>query len=117
MIYSQTSISTELESKYIRHLCRHFSHKVEAVFNEIEGRVQFKQGFCLMMKQKNVLHLYCQSKNQELMKMLHYILDDHIKRFARTETLEYQWQEGMPEPLKLNMSLTEESLCSTKIGF
>lgn len=109
MIFAMASISTKQGSKYIRHLCRHFNHKVSAVFNEQEGRVQFDQGFCLMTQQTEQLNFYCQSESEEKMRILKYILDDHLKRFARTETLEYAWQSGMPENLKDKMILVEES--------
>ena len=103
MTFSSTTIPTELGSKYIKHLCRHFAHKVEAVFNEQEGRVQFNQGFCLMQLSSSGLNFYCQSENSENMRIIQYILDDHLRRFARTETLSYGWLAEMPENLKAEM--------------
>lgn len=108
MIFSQATISTDLGQKYIRHLCRHFAHKVEATFSEQEGRVQFKQGFCLMLEETGVLRVYCQALDEKSLTMIHYIFDDHIHRFARTETLDYQWQPGMPDALKDQMTFQEE---------
>lgn len=109
MVFSMAPISTELGTKYIRHLCRHFNHKVEAVFNEHEGRVEFKQGFCLMQQNTNKLYFYCQAENSENMKIIQYILDDHLHRFARTETLNYEWQSGIPEKVQPMMVMVEES--------
>ncbi len=109
MVFSMTSISTELGSKYIRHLCRHFNHKVEAIFNEREGRVEFQQGFCLMQQSTDKLYFYCQTENSKNMQIIQYILDDHLRRFARTETLDYQWQSGIPESIQPMMVMVEES--------
>lgn len=109
MVFAMASISTELGAKYIRHLCRHFNHKVEAVFNECEGRVQFQQGFCLMQQSSDTLCFYCQTENSENMRIIQYILDDHLRRFARTETLDYQWQNGIPENMQPMMAMVEAS--------
>lgn len=109
MLFANAKIQTDLGQKYIRHLCRHFNHKVEAVFNDTEGRVQFDQGFCVMQKEANQLAFYCRAETDENMRIIKYILDDHLKRFARTEQLEYSWQEGVGAAIEDKMTIVEES--------
>lgn len=100
MNYSSTHIPTPVASKYILKLCRHFAHKVPAQFTEHEGRVRFLQGQCVLKAHAHGLDIYMQADAPEKIPGMHFIIDDHLKRFARTETLAYAWQATVPEAVK-----------------
>jgi uncharacterized protein len=100
LIYSSTRIETELGSKYILKLCRHFAHKVPARFTDWEGQVQFLQGQCLLKADARGLDIHLQAESAEQVQAMHAIIDDHLRRFARMETLSYHWVDGAPQTIQ-----------------
>ncbi len=100
MNHSSTHIATPHASKYILKLCRHFAHKVPAQFTEWEGRVRFLQGQCVMRADAEGLDIYLQADAPGQMPGMHFIIDDHLQRFARTEVLAYGWTPSVPEAVQ-----------------
>lgn len=100
MNYASTHIDTAIAAKYILKLCRHFAHKVPAQFSELDGQVRFEQGQCVMKASAEGLSVYLQADASEKIKVMQFIIDDHLRRFARFETLSYQWLAEVPEALR-----------------
>lgn len=103
MNYSSTRIPTPQASKYILKLCRHFAHKVPARFSEHEGQVRFLQGQCVLKADADGLDIYMQADAPEKIPGMHFIIDDHLHRFARTEVLAYAWKASVPESVKAEL--------------
>ena len=109
MNYTSTQIPTAEASNYIRKLCRHFAHKVSVTFTEQEGQVQFLQGQCLMQANAQSLNIYMQSETPEGIPAMRFIIDDHLRRFARFETLSYQWGTEVPVAVKTELAVLTQA--------
>lgn len=104
MNYASTQIPTAEASQYIHKLCRHFAHKVPVTFTEQEGQVQFLQGQCLLQANAQSLAIYMQAEAPEGIPAMQFIIDDHLRRFARFETLSYQWGTEVPMAVKTELA-------------
>ena len=96
MFFASTHIPTAEAAKYILKLCRHFAHKVPAEFTEHDGQVRFAQGQCVMNAEPQGLSIYLQSPQEDGIRAMQFIIDDHLQRFVRFETLSYQWTAEVP---------------------
>ncbi len=109
MNYASTQIPTAEASKYIHKLCRHFAHKVPVQCNEQDGQVQFLQGQCLLQANAQSLAIYMQADSPDGIPAMQHIIDDHLRRFARFETLSYQWGTEVPMAVKTELAaLTQD---------
>jgi hypothetical protein len=107
--YTSTQIQTTDDSTYIRKLCRHFAHKVPVVHTELEAQVQFLQGPCIMKADARSLSIYMQTDAPDGIRAMQFIIDDHLQRFVRFETLSYQWGSEVPVAIKPELAvLTKE---------
>jgi uncharacterized protein len=97
VIHASTHIPTAHAAKYILKLCRHFAHKVPAAFTEQQGTVRFLQGQCVMKAGPDSLGIYLQASAAGGIQAMQFIIDDHLRRFARLESLAYGWAEGAPD--------------------
>lgn len=100
MNYASFHTETAQASKYISKLCRHFAHKVSATYTERDAQVRFPQGQCVMKARAQALEIYLQGEGPEKIEAMQYIIDDHLKRFARFESLSYQWEQTVPEAIR-----------------
>lgn len=89
-----------MAAKYILKLCRHFAHKVPARFTELDGQVRFLQGQCVMKATAETLTICLQADADEKIRAMQFIIDDHLRRFARFENLSYGWAAEAPESFK-----------------
>lgn len=113
MNYTSTQIPTAEASNYLRKLCRHFAHKVSVTFTELHGQVQFLQGQCLLQANAQSLAIYMQAEAPEGIPAMQHIIDDHLRRFARFETLSYQWGTEVPMAVKTELAaLTQNGSAS-----
>ena len=94
--HASTRIPTADASKYILKLCRHFAHKVPAAFTAQDGQVRFLQGQCVMKADAESLGVYLRAESLEGIQAMQFIIDDHLKRFVRFETLAYGWDATVP---------------------
>ena len=104
MNYASTQIPTTEGYKYIVKLCRHFAHKVPAEFTEQGGHVRFLQGQCVMKADAQALNIYMQANASEGIRAMQFIIDDHLQRFVRFETLTYQWGAEVPQAMQPELS-------------
>lgn len=86
---SETRIATTNASTYIRQLCKHFSHKVQAEYTDTTGHIQFDGGFCDMTAELDTLVMRVVADNPERVPMLQSVMDRHLEKFtlAQKETL------------------------------
>lgn len=110
MNYASLHTETAQASKYILKLCRHFAHKVPATYTEVDAQVRFPQGQCVMKASAQALDIYLQGEGAEQIAAMQYIIDDHLKRFARFETLSYQWAQTVPEAIKRELCALTDTL-------
>jgi len=93
MLYSQTSIHSEHAARYLQSLCRHFSRKVPAKWDERSGEVNFIMGDCLFERsaQKSELVLTCSAVDNEKLSTVRSILEQHITMLSRREEVTIIW--------------------------
>ena len=89
-------VSTQLASKYLQQLCKHFSHKVTVDFNSEVARVDFPFGLCFMVADSDRLAFYMQSAKPEGLMRAKAVVDDHLMRFGFREELVIEWNDGLP---------------------
>ncbi|KDM91888.1 DUF2218 domain-containing protein [Photobacterium galatheae] len=86
-----TQIQTPDGSKYLRHLCKHFNHKVQAEWDDQQGRVFFDMGTCAFHATESMLTIECQAASDEALEVVKDIVKSHFDRFARREAVELTW--------------------------
>ncbi|MEC5399637.1 DUF2218 domain-containing protein [Uliginosibacterium sp. H1] len=92
MIVQEARFATALPGRLILKLCKHFRHKVPAEFDEQHGRVEFQPGLCFLTAEAGALHIRIEGADDGQIDRMHYILEDHIRRMQRLETLQLGWQ-------------------------
>ncbi|MAA97239.1 MAG: 2,4-dihydroxyhept-2-ene-1,7-dioic acid aldolase [Stappia sp.] len=88
-----TTVSTGNASRYLQQLCKHFAHKVPVTYDEREAEVAFPFGECRMWANETDLRIECASDSEETLKRTHFVVHDHLERFAWREKPEIVWQE------------------------
>ncbi|GAB4058162.1 DUF2218 domain-containing protein [Uliginosibacterium sediminicola] len=96
MIQLQTRFAAAEPGKMILKLCKHFRHKVPAVFDASRGEVDFQPGRCVLSAEADAVHVFIEGADEAEIGRLKYVLDDHVRRFLRAETLELDWQSAAP---------------------
>lgn len=87
----EAQVQTELASRYLVQLCKHFAHKVATNYDTNNGRVDFQPGSCVMRADGNQLHLRCEAKTEPDMHIVKNVVEGHLLRFARNETIAVTW--------------------------
>ena len=85
-------IETAEGGKYLRRLCKHFSHKVPASWDNSQGKVSFAMGDCLMSASENTLTVRCVAGNNDDVEEVAETIKSHFDRFAKTDGLVLVWQ-------------------------
>ena len=88
-----TTIKSEHAQKYLQVLCRHFSRKVEAKWNEHQGAVLFPVGTTMMKvdDERGTLSMTCYALNKSNLEAQKSIIDQHVNMFERRESIELTW--------------------------
>lgn len=94
MIRFQGAAATASASLYLTKLCKHFRHKIAVEFDERQADARFPFGRCLMRAETQALHFDCLAEDAEGAARIRFVLDDHLARFARKESLAISWSEG-----------------------
>ncbi|HEX4938615.1 MAG TPA: DUF2218 domain-containing protein [Candidatus Kapabacteria bacterium] len=92
MLTSEASVATVNASLYLKKLCKHFQHKVEAQWDDHQGIAHFPMGIGTFAATADRLTMRCQAETQEALEKVQWIIDDHLIRFARKENLVPQWR-------------------------
>ncbi len=91
MINRTASITTGRGSFYIKRLCKHFNHRVEASWDERQGSVKFAMGQCLLVAEKEKLIIECQASSVPELAEVMDTVKRHFDRFARHDNLLLEW--------------------------
>ena len=85
-------VTTEQPSRLINRLCKHFRHKIEATWDEHEGRLVFSIGECRLVARDQQLTLQCQAPTPGELEELGQVVASHLVRFAGDEVTDVYWQ-------------------------
>ena len=91
---TQANVPTAKASRYLKALCNHFDRKVNATYDDLLGKVEFGFAYCEMRASEGALVIDIQADDLAGFERAKYVVDDHLTRFAPTESLEIDWQDA-----------------------
>ena len=101
-------IETTQGEKYLRRLCKHFSHRVPARWDDSQGKVSFAMGDCLMSASDSTLLIRCVAGNDADAEEVAETIKSHFDRFAQKDGLVLAWQqEKSPQSERVWRSFNE----------
>ena len=81
-------VSTRRASRYFQQLCKHWSHKFEATFDEHSGTIRFDTDRSASFKAtEDKLRIDVFGGDDEILQRLETVVTDHLQRFAGEEKL------------------------------
>jgi uncharacterized protein len=92
-ITSRADVATEKPVAYMRQLCKHFGHKVDASFGEDSGHIQFEFGRCDLHANDGTLALEVSAAGPDDHERMERVIGSHLERFGRRDGLTVAWQE------------------------
>lgn len=78
--------------RMIKRLCRHFSHKVNARWNEGRGYIEFAMGFCDMRGNANQLNFRCGANSEAELREIVDCIEAHFTRFMKQFECSLEWK-------------------------
>lgn len=85
-------VSTENGGKYVRQLCKHWSHKLETAVDGDTGTVRFPAAVTTMAADTNGISITIAGDDRDNVEQLTDVVARHIDRFAfREAPLTYEW--------------------------
>lgn len=89
----ETRICTERSTFYINLMSRHFSHKIDAQWDDNESHMPFSIGQCVLKNEGDKLHIACQASDVEQLTQLMDVIKSHFDRFAYKDSLILHWPD------------------------
>ncbi|HET6865709.1 MAG TPA: DUF2218 domain-containing protein [Solirubrobacteraceae bacterium] len=90
-IRSHAEVATDKPVAYMRQLCKHFGHKVDASFGEDSGYIQFEFGCCELRTAEHALNLEVSATDAESHERMERVIGSHLERFGRRDELSVTW--------------------------
>ncbi|OCC22729.1 hypothetical protein MB02_15030 [Croceicoccus estronivorus] len=88
-------VSTANGGKYIRQLCKHWSHKLDVEQEGQTGVVRFPDAVATMEAGNDAIRVKLVADDQETVLRLQDVIERHLDRFAfREAPLLYKWKVG-----------------------
>jgi len=92
-ITSRAEVATDKPVAYMRQLCKHFGHKVDASFGDDSGYIQFEFGRCELHAADRTLRLDVSAADTDSHQRMENVIGSHLERFGRRDELSVAWQE------------------------
>jgi hypothetical protein len=89
--HSTAIVVTEMASRYLQQLCKHFGHKLPVNFTTQRGAIVFDFGMCALAAKDNMLNLTVTAEDEVSLSRLKHVVASHLERFAFREKLEIAW--------------------------
>jgi uncharacterized protein len=90
-IKSRAEVPTSKPVAYMRQLCKHFGHKVDASYGEDSGHIQFDFGRCELHTSNGTLTLEVSAPDAESHERMERVIGSHLERFGRRDELSVSW--------------------------
>lgn len=85
-------VATPNGGKYVRQLCKHWSHKLEVEQEGDSGKVVFPSGVATMAADGEGIAIEVTGENRDDVRQLADVVARHVDRFAfREDPLTYDW--------------------------
>jgi hypothetical protein len=91
MSSSSANIETAQAVRYMKQLCRHFSHRLPVTFDDERGRIQFDFGVCDLVAGEGVLTLRASADDDEGRARVEEVIARHLERFAHRDPFAVRW--------------------------
>jgi len=95
MPISTAEIHSSNPARLLRWLCNHWRHKFEIAHNH-DGHALIplgEVGIAEFNVGEGVLHAKASHPDASALPRLHEVIENHLERFARDETLSFDWQQ------------------------
>lgn len=83
---ARAEVATDKPVPYMRQLCRHFGHKLDASFDDDSGYIQFDDGRCDLRAGDGVLELTVTGSERVC-----GVVGSHLERFGQRDELSVSW--------------------------
>ena len=90
-ITSRAEVATDKPVAYMRQLCKHFGHKVDASFGDDTGYIQFDFGRCELHANNGTLTLEVSAADADGHERMERVIGSHLERFGRRDELSVDW--------------------------
>jgi uncharacterized protein len=90
---SRARVETEMASRYLGQLCKHFEHKLKVEQDGARGRIEFSIGVCTLQTEPGALILNAQSASDDTLVQLEGVVARHLERFAFRDKPVIAWQK------------------------
>jgi hypothetical protein len=92
---SSSTIPTGHGRRYMIQLCKHFGHRLEASFDDREGRIGFAGGEVRLRASPDNLMVVADAEEDEALARLERVVESHLRRFAfREPDLAVDWRRA-----------------------
>lgn len=88
---ARADVDTDKPVPYMRQLCKHFGHKVDASFDETTGYIQFEFGRCELNAAESQLELTVTAEDEERRERMQNVVGSHLERFGKRDGLTVNW--------------------------
>jgi uncharacterized protein len=90
-LHSSAVVITEMASRYLQQLCKHFGHKLPVNFTPHRGAIVFDFGMCSLAVKDNMLNLTVTADDEVSLSRLKHVIGSHLERFAFRDKPEIAW--------------------------
>jgi hypothetical protein len=94
MVTSSALFITDQSSRLLKRLCTHFSHKIQADWDERRGQLNFDIGQASLEASEGSLALHCQAETTAQMHQLQDTLARHLQGMAGLPELSLDWRSA-----------------------
>ncbi|MBS0295474.1 MAG: DUF2218 domain-containing protein [Proteobacteria bacterium] len=84
-------VPTASASRYLQQLCKHWAHKFPVEFTTQHGEIELPLGRCALDAGPDALTVSVKPGEAFGLDRIRAVVEDHLKRFAFRETLEFRW--------------------------
>ncbi len=95
-IRSTARVATPRAGRYVAQLCKHFAHKVPALWDERGGRAEFAWGVCTLVATPDAMLLTAEAADDEGLDRIELVVRDHAERFGARDGLTVAWERAQP---------------------
>lgn len=92
MAASTARVPTAHAEKYLKQLCKHWSHKLDVELSETTGTVRFSQAVANMAAGEDSLTVTIEAQEDDVLQRMKGVVASHLDRFAfRDAPLTFNW--------------------------
>jgi hypothetical protein len=88
---SRAQVATAKPVPYMRQLCKHFGHHVDASFDDDSGYIQFSYGRCELQAADDELLLTVSAADDADRDRMENVIGSHLERFGKRDELSVAW--------------------------